>query len=236
MNNIQKRIFQLSLVIIVAYWLYDVFKLTQPPVEIPSDTTALLTRIAFLKIAVFSVITILVFGQGHNLSFLGWKSQKCSKQLLIGTLFGIITFALTRMLIDPMLNSIFPRDDQGPGIMAHFTNMSNLWIWLLFGIIGGGFVEELQRVFIFSTFEKWKGKGIIAWVVLIDIISFGIGHLYQGLSGAISAAISGLIFALIYLRKRSFLEAFTAHAIYDVIGITLGHIIMQQMSQAQTGQ
>ncbi len=236
MNNTQKRIFQLSLIVIVVYWLYDIFKLTQPPVEIPDDTTQLLTRIAFLKIGVLSVITILVFGRGDTFISLGWRKQQWPKQLLIGTAFGIVTFALTRVLIDPALTSVFPREDQGPGIMAHFTNMSNLWIWLLFGIIGGGFVEELQRVFIFSTFEKWKGKGIIVWVVLIDIISFGIGHLYQGLSGAISAAISGLIFALIYLRKRSFLEAFTAHAVYDIIGITLGHILMQQAMQAQIGQ
>ena len=115
----------------------------------------------------------------------------------------------------------------GPGIMAHFTNMSYLPLWILSGILGGGFVEEFQRVFILTRFEKWKGSRIIIFILLLDVISFGIGHLYQGMAGAFSAGITGLLFGLIYLRKRSFIEVFVCHAIYDVIGITIGHIIVQ---------
>lgn len=78
-----------------------------------------------------------------------------------------------------------------------------------------------------TRFEKWKGKKVIILVLLIDAISFGIGHAYQGMAGAVSAGLTGIIFGIIYLRKRSFIEAFTAHAFYDVIGISLGHMMMR---------
>jgi membrane protease YdiL (CAAX protease family) len=227
MSKNQKRIFYFSLVLIMAYWLNDVIKVTQPPALIPDETSRLFKQILILKVSSFALICLLLFGQGDHFTNLGWRTKNWPKQLLIGCLSGIFTFALIRLLVSPLLSGVFPEANQGPRIMVHFQEPSNLWIWLLIGIFGGGFVEELQRTFILTRFEKWKGKEIIIWVVIIDVISFGAGHLYQGPGGAISAGITGLIFALIYLRKRSFIEAFSAHALYDVIGIILGHMLMQ---------
>jgi len=48
---------------------------------------------------------------------------------------------------------------------------------------------------------------------------FGFGHLYQGLGSAISTAMSGLVFSLAYLRRRSALEPVTAHAFSDVLAM-----------------
>ena len=48
---------------------------------------------------------------------------------------------------------------------------------------------------------------------------FGFGHLYQGLGSAIGTAISGLVFSLAYLRRRSALEPITAHAFSDVLAM-----------------
>ena len=80
-------------------------------------------------------------------------------------------------------------------------------------------VEELQRIFIFTRFEKWLGRpGLILGIVLSSVM-FGVGHLYQGLGIAISTAVSGVIFALVYLRRRSALEPITAHALSDVLAM-----------------
>lgn len=228
MNKTQTKILRFSLVLIVIYWLYDITKLFQPTSTIPNDTTDLLLRIALIKTVTFVLLIALLKGQGDGFKSLGWKNRKWLPQLLWGTLFGLLTFVLINILLTPLLNAIYPSQGAGSDIMAHFTDMSILWIWVLFAILGGGLVEEFQRVFIITRFEKWKGKKVVLLILLIDAISFGIGHLYQGATGAISAALTGIIFGLIYLRKRSFIEAITAHAIYDVIGITVGHILMQQ--------
>ena len=54
---------------------------------------------------------------------------------------------------------------------------------------------------------------------------FGIGHLYQGVDSAIGTGIQALLFILIYLRKRRTLEAVAAHAVYDIVGITIAYWI-----------
>ena len=48
---------------------------------------------------------------------------------------------------------------------------------------------------------------------------------YQGLDSAIGTGIQALLFILIYLRKRRALEVVTAHAVYDIIGITIAYQI-----------
>ena len=48
---------------------------------------------------------------------------------------------------------------------------------------------------------------------------FGFGHLYQGLGTALSTTASGLVFSLVYLRRRSALEPIVAHAFSDVLAM-----------------
>ena len=107
----------------------------------------------------------------------------------------------------------------GPSILTFFKEPRNLLAWLPIGIFGGGVVEELQRIFIFTRFEKWLGRpGLILGIGLSSVM-FGLGHLYQGLGIAISTAVSGVIFSLVYLRRRSALEPITAHAFSDVLAM-----------------
>ena len=103
--------------------------------------------------------------------------------------------------------------------MTFFKEPGNLLAWLPIGIFGGGIVEELQRIFVLTRFEKWLGHpGLILGIVLSSAM-FGFGHLYQGLGSAISTAVSGLVFSLAYLRRRSALEPITAHAFSDVLAM-----------------
>ncbi len=228
MNKQQKNIFYFSLIAIAGYWIYDFIKAFQDAPILPDHTSTLLLRILLVKSIMFLVLFLLLKGQSDGFHSIGWKREKWGRQVLIGVGFGFAAFIVINILLSPFLNQFFPSENHRSGIMAHFTNMSNLPFWILSGILGGGFVEEFQRVFVLTRFEKWKGTKIIVLILLIDAVSFGIGHLYQGPAGAISTGISGLIFGLVYLRKRSFIEAFTCHAIYDVIGIIIGHIMMQQ--------
>ena len=118
------------------------------------------------------------------------------------------------------MNSLLPRPAaSGPTILSFFKEPTNLLAWIPIGIFGGGVVEELQRIFIFTRFEKWLGRpGLILGIVLSSVM-FGLGHRYQGLGIAISTAVSGGLLALLYLRRRSALEPITAHAFSDVLAM-----------------
>lgn len=229
MERRQKLFFYGSLWVITGYWIFNFATMGSGAPDLPDDTSKLLSRIALTKVAVFIVIYSLLLSQGDNLNTLGWKPARWGKQAFVGFLWGIVTFALINIALNPVMKTLFPQEvDTGPGIMAHFADPAYLWLWIVASLVGGGFVEELQRVFILTRFEKWLGSRFVIWILLLDAIVFGIGHLYQGMAGAVSTGLTGIIFGLIYLRKRSFIEAFAAHATFDIVGILIGHILMQQ--------
>jgi membrane protease YdiL (CAAX protease family) len=118
------------------------------------------------------------------------------------------------------MNGLIPRPPaSGPSVMTFFKDPANLLAWIPIGIFGGGIVEELQRIFIVTRFEKWLGRpGLILGIVLSSAM-FGFGHLYQGLGSAIATAVSGVVFSLVYLRRRSAVEPVTAHAFSDVLAM-----------------
>jgi membrane protease YdiL (CAAX protease family) len=80
-------------------------------------------------------------------------------------------------------------------------------------------VEELERIFVITRFEqRWGRTGLVLGVVLSSV-TFGLGHLYQGVGIAMATGVSGAVLALVYLRRRSALEPIVAHAISDVFAV-----------------
>jgi membrane protease YdiL (CAAX protease family) len=89
---------------------------------------------------------------------------------------------------------------------------------LLFGlvvVIAGGVREELQRAFLLRRFERWLGGGRLG--VAITSLSFGIGHIIQGIDAAIATGILGAFWGLVYLRRRSVIAPVVSHSGFNLL-------------------
>jgi membrane protease YdiL (CAAX protease family) len=209
----------ISLGAIALYWIYQI-AWQRPDAPLPAHFSELVWRIVRNKIIVLIVIFLLLRLEGERFHALGLSGQKWPRHLGVGLLFGLIMFLALNVALSSVMASLLPRSAaHGPSILTFFKEPANLVAWLPIGIFGGGVVEELQRIFIFTRFEKWLGRpGLILGIVLSSVM-FGFGHLYQGLGIAISTAVSGALLALVYLRWRSALEPITAHALSDVLAM-----------------
>lgn len=209
----------ISLGVIFLYWVYQIFSQHGSP-PLPDHFSELVLRIARNKLIVFAAIYLLLRLQGEGFDALGVSRVEWPKHLGIGLVIGLAMFIGLNVALDSVMNALIPRPPaSGPSVMTFFKEPGNLLAWLPIGIFGGGIVEELQRIFIVTRFEKWLGRpGLILGVVLSSAM-FGFGHLYQGLGSAIGTAVSGVVFSLAYLRRRSALEPITAHAFSDVLAM-----------------
>ncbi len=95
---------------------------------------------------------------------------------------------------------------------------------LLAAVFMGGFIEELQRLFIITRFERCFGTIDIVGALVMESLLQGAGHAYQGPERAFIYIFIGLAFGLVYLRKRSAAEAMACHAVYDVFVVTLAAV------------
>ena len=172
------------------------------------------------------VVTVLLLLSGERYKGLGFGKQHIGKQFGFGILFGVMIFAFDTFICSPIIERLLPKTSaQGIDMGRLFTDVSLLPLWILVVFFKGAFSEELWRIFALTRFEKWWGKSGLVLALMLSSVVFGFGHAYQGLSGLISIAIIGFLYALVYLRRRRALEAVFAHATFNLIGIVLGYVM-----------
>jgi len=180
----------------------------------------------FTAIAFVFIVTSLLRLSGEKFGDIGFRRADLAKQMGNGFLFGAIIFVLDTFVVSPLLSAVLPSTSaQGIDMADLFGNTAYISIFLFIGLFKGGFSEELWRIFVLTRFERSFGKAGLVMALIISSLMFGVGHLYQGLSGMISVSMIGLLYALVYLRKRSALEAVFAHSTQNIVNIILGYVI-----------
>lgn len=181
-----------------------------------------LTNVAFVVISV----TLLLYLSRERYGDLGFHRRRLPRQIGLGALFGVLIFVLDTLLISPVASALVPETaSRGVDMSIFFGRLSYVPIWLAIALLKGGLSEELWRIFGLTRFEKlFGGAGLILALIASSLV-FGLGHAYQGLGAVLANAVLGLLYAGVYLRKRSAWEPVAAHAVFDLIGVMLGFLI-----------
>jgi len=225
----EKKYLWLSLAVILVMWVWKI--VSNVFIYDAQYFQSLHFHTVVSRALLIATITILIvwgltYLSKENFQNLGFVKKNLLKQVLIGMLFGFVIFMTVKLIIDPLVNLLVSdKVGQESDLKFLFSNIYNLPVLMILAIYKGGFSEELWRIFIIAKFEKAFGRKGLIIALIVGSIIFGVGHLYQGLSGFISISIMGLLYALVFLRRRSAIEAITAHATYDLIAVTLGYLI-----------
>lgn len=79
--------------------------------------------------------------------------------------------------------------------------------------------ETIFRGYLILRFNQLTRSTVVA-VVLSSVI-FAMGHGYEGTSGVATVGVMGLIFAIIYLWRKSLVAPMVMHFLQDFIGIVI---------------
>jgi membrane protease YdiL (CAAX protease family) len=219
----------ISLGVIVLIWVRKVIRNTffiDDILRLFESVENILLDSIIMGIFAVIVVTVLLRLSGERYRDLGFDTQNICRQLGFGILFGVLIFIFDTFISTPIVEGLLPKTSaQGIDMGRLFTNIYLLPLWILVALFKGAFSEELWRIFALTRFEKWLGKTGLVLALISGSVVFGFGHLYQGLSGLITIAIIGFLYALVYLRRRQALEAVFAHATFNMIGVILGYIM-----------
>jgi membrane protease YdiL (CAAX protease family) len=75
----------------------------------------------------------------------------------------------------------------------------------------------MQRAFLLHRFEQYLGGATVG--VIVTSIAFGLGHAPQGWDAAITTGAMGLLWALLYLDRRSSIAPMVSHAGFNSLEI-----------------
>ena len=213
--------------VVVLYLAWVAWSTFRDPVHAGPSSLAQLVRISSIEgLATFLLVSVLLWLGRETPKDLGYQPERLGRQILMGLGSGLAILVVTGIALPSLFASYFPQS-HGTGFEGLAPSPWNLPVMVLVGILGGGFIEELQRVFILTRFRNiWGRPGLLVGLVL-EAGVFGLGHFYQGWGGVVTGALSGLLFALVWLRKGRIIEAMVAHACMDVVAFGLGALLGQ---------
>jgi membrane protease YdiL (CAAX protease family) len=100
------------------------------------------------------------------------------------------------------------------------TGEERRWWWLV--CITAGVCEEfVYRGFLLHYLHVLPFHLSLTWALVASSVIFGIGHLYQGVAGAVQTAVAGFLFGCLFLITGSLLVPMVVHAVVDLRALAL---------------
>jgi len=156
-------------------------------------------------------VTIGVRARGYKLiDVIGRRSG-----IVLGALIAIATAALLRLVISPLLINLLGRWSSNTGFLLPKTMPESL-VWILVSLCAGGCEEFVYRGYLQR--QLWSLTSSLPLALVLQSITFALGHIYQGWKPALVTGIYGLIFGLVAAWRRSIIPGALAHALVDIIG------------------
>ncbi len=164
-----------------------------------------------------------------SLRGMGWRAvglkrpARWRRTLLLGLEVGIVCQLFTLLL--PLLVSLTGQAIDLSRFSPLVGNVSLLLLMLARVWTLTVFGEELAyRGYLMNRVAELAGGSSMAWAVSLVFVSvlFGVGHMYQGVSGAVAAALGGLVYGALYLwTGRNLWAPIIAHGVFDTTAFLL---------------
>jgi membrane protease YdiL (CAAX protease family) len=185
------------------------------------------TGLSFTTVAVSSILDDLAFvslilyfiwRNGEPRGQIGWKSGTVWPEIgLGGLLYFPILYGIG--LLESFLHSI---GLSAPTKLPSFLTVSGAERLVLACILVAVVAiaeETIFRGYLILRFRTITGSSVAA--VLLSSLIFALGHGYEGVAGMISVFVLGIIFAVIYLWRKSLVAPMVIHFLTDFISIVV---------------
>jgi membrane protease YdiL (CAAX protease family) len=221
-------VFILSIVLItILDGLIVLYYAAATGLSLESATIATTRGVLVANELLFAILALLFFTKifKRRLVELGLTTLKFGRNIMLGIAVGIGGWFIA-VLIALILEMLIPYE-----VPEWFTRMLTptsaldlAYFMILTWVLIGPCEELFFRGFIQGTFTAWKGPvaGLIAGSIL-----FGLAHFDPTLwFRTIPTALLGLIYGVLYARRKSIIPVAVAHSITDTIGFVLAYLAL----------
>jgi len=169
-------------------------------------------------LALVCLILFFLWHNGEHDQRIGWTFQNVWMDILLGVILffpllfasGILETILRRMGFSSPTGAPDYLIPHGPG---------QLLLALVLVIVVAVAEETIFRGYLILRLRAISGS--LGWAVVLSSAIFALGHGYEGSAGLITVGFIGLVYALVYVWRRSLVAPVTMHFLQDFIGIVL---------------
>lgn len=201
--------------------------LTVDPAKISLEFFATSSLLDAALVAILIRIFLAMSGEHSRDVFLGRRpvAGEVARGLALIPLLWIgvvsVIFAITTLL--PSLHNVATNP-----LEAYMDSPLEAGVFTIVVILAGGVREELQRGFILHRFDQRLGGARVG--LAIFSLAFGLFHLQQGFDVAIAVGLLGVVWGVIYLRRRSVVTSMVSHAGFDAVQV-LQQVLLKTLAR-----
>jgi len=170
-------------------------------------------------LSLVALVLFFLWRNGEPFRAIGWSSGRLGKEAMVGlVLFPPLFFGATGL--DNALHRLgfsAPATPL-PALMPGHSPGELLLAVVLVAVVALA-EETMFRGYLILRLEAVTGSPLAA--VLLSAGVFSMGHGYEGSAGVITVAVLGVVFAVVYLWRRSLVAPVVMHLLLDLLGIVI---------------
>jgi membrane protease YdiL (CAAX protease family) len=180
-----------------------------------------LTAVAIIlrDLALVSLTLFFLWRNGEPVKLVGWTFKNVWKDVILG-LGLFVPFFFGAGLLDSALRAAgfsAPLTPQPSFLTASGT--AEILLAFVLVVVVAVAEETIFRGYLILRFKAITASR--AATVLLSAVIFSLGHGYEGTAGVITVGMMGIVFALVYLWRKSLVAPIVMHFLQDFIGVVL---------------
>jgi membrane protease YdiL (CAAX protease family) len=168
-------------------------------------------------LALVSLILFFIWRNNEPVTGIGWTFKNSKKEIALGIVL-FIPFSFCTGLLENGLQAVgfsVPSTPL-PSFLAA-RGMAEFLLALVLVVVVAVAEETIFRGYLILRFKDVTASPTVA--VLLSAAIFSLGHGYEGSAGVVTVGVMGMVFALIYMWRRSLVAPIVMHFLQDFIGI-----------------
>jgi membrane protease YdiL (CAAX protease family) len=203
------------LFLIVPSMMLSLIVTQQGKPSFPVEAIALIFR----DLSLVALVLFFLWRNGEPLTHIGWTGRRLVGEAILGVVCFVPFFLSAALLERFLLHLGLTSPSQSRPSFLTAQGPAEF-------VLGGFLVavvalaeETIFRGYLLLRFQALLRNTPVA--VLLSSAIFAIGHGYEGSAGVVTVGFMGVVFALLYLWRRSLVAPIVMHFLQDFLGIVL---------------
>lgn len=159
-----------------------------------------------------------IWRNGESLNSIGWNFKRPGDEIILGA-FLFFPVSIVISILQTILQNYGIHIPEHASGMFQRSGTFDLVLAIIMVIVVAIVEETVFRGYLILRLRQITSN-IIASVILSTGV-FAMGHGYEGTAGIILVFILGVIFAIIYMWRKSLLAPMTMHFLQDFLGLVV---------------
>lgn len=211
------------LLLIVPSMVLSYFAVSQGAVSFTLTAYATMLR----DVGLVALILFFAWRNRESLHDLGLRwNRRVWREVGLGVVLFVPFFYLTSWLERLFVDLGLSVPKQSNPIAVPASTAAEIFLGTLLVVVVA-FSEEL--IFRGYLIDRFRGSGLgTTGAVVLSTVVFALGHGYEGTAGVATVGVMGLLFAVIYLWRRSLTTSMTLHFLQDFLVVVALPLLLHQ--------